>query len=253
MKKNTKNGYAISVLHMSKRFVVHHEKPTISERIFSRGSESFYALRNVSFRIKQGERVGVLGPNGSGKTTLLKILSGITCQSSGSVHIQGFLVPIIDLEAGFHPDLNGMENISLNGLIVGMDAQAISLKKDAILAYSGITKFADVPLFTYSQGMKLRLGFSIAIHADPDILVLDEGIAAGDQEFQDMAYKSMKDIFTRGKTVIIASHWLEFIERNCTRILVLDHGKIVADGGPSLVAWYRTKNNLTSGRKVRRQ
>lgn len=185
-----KKKVSVSLERVTKQYVIRHEKPTLTDHIFQRSwSEEFKALDDVSTVFHPGERVGIVGDNGSGKTTLLKIIAGITAPTSGDVAVRGKVVSLIQLDAGFHSDLTGLENIYLNGLIVGMSRQEIQKKIKKIVQFSGIEKFIDAPLYTYSDGMKLRLGFSVAIHADPDILILDEGFMAGDAEFQNKIKK----------------------------------------------------------------
>jgi lipopolysaccharide transport system ATP-binding protein len=201
------------------------------EKFVKGKNETFWALKNINLTIRKGEKVGIIGPNGSGKTSLLKIISGITTPTTGTSYVQGKIVSLIDLEAGFHPDLTGEQNIYLNGMLLGMKKYEIAQNLKKIIAYADIGKFIDTPLFTYSSGMKLRLGFSIAIHADPDILILDEGMAVGDKFFFKKTQKKLRELFEAGKTILMVSHWLEFLEKNCQKIYILDKGKIVQEGG----------------------
>jgi ABC-type polysaccharide/polyol phosphate transport system ATPase subunit len=201
--------------------------------------EQFHALKNVSFEIDQGEKVGIIGPNGSGKTTILKICAGLTTPTSGQVSVNGKVVSLIELSAGFHPELTGEENIFLNGLIVGMTRQEIEAHYQKIVRFSGLKKFIDAPLYTYSSGMVLRLGFAVAVHSDPDILILDETIAVGDEAFRAKSLKKINEFFKQGKTVITVSHWLDYLKKYCTRILWLADGKIVRDGGTEIIKAYQ--------------
>ena len=173
-----------------------------------------------------------MGANGSGKTTLLKIITGITRPSSGVRKAYGRLISLIDLDAGFQEDLTGEQNIYLNGMLLGMKKQEINRHIESIIAYADIKQFIDAPLYTYSQGMKLRLGVSIAINTDPDILIFDEGLGVGDKQFNKRLRHTLKTSF-RDKTIIIATHDLELIKYQCNRILIMEHGKILHDGGPS--------------------
>lgn len=226
--------------NVTKKYTLRHEKPTLSDLFFLKThQEPFVAIDNMSMEIKSGEKLGVIGENGSGKTTLLKLLTGITSPTTGSVSVQGRVVSVIDAEAGFHPDLPGMQNIFLNGTLLGMSRNEIQSKLHEIIAFSGIGKFIDVPLFTYSTGMKLRLGFSIAAHSDPDLLIIDEAIAVGDNKFQKKIKRMIKQFFKKGKAVVIASHWLDFIKDNCDRVIVVHEGKIWDDGGPELIDVYK--------------
>ncbi|OGJ20267.1 MAG: hypothetical protein A3A82_02760 [Candidatus Pacebacteria bacterium RIFCSPLOWO2_01_FULL_47_12] len=222
-----KKQIAIELKHITKRYVLHHEKPTFSEQLVRRGKrEEFIALNDISLTIYKGESVGIIGPNGAGKTTLLKIIAGITTPTLGLVSVHGRVVSLIDLEAGFNPELTGEENIYLNGLVIGMRRKEIERVFKKIVAFADIGTFIDAPLYTYSQGMKLRLGFSVAVHADPDILILDEGMAVGDEEFRKKSGKRIKQFFKEGKTILIATHWLEYLRKNCTKLLNLQEGSI---------------------------
>lgn len=229
---------AISLVHISKKYEIHHEKPTLVEKFFKGKNETFWALRGIDLNIKRGEKVGIIGPNGSGKTTLLKIIAGITSPTSGVVRTHGKVVSLIDLEAGFHEDLTGIQNIYLNGMFLGMTKVEITHKLSAIIHFADIKQFIDAPLYTYSQGMKLRLGFAVAVHANPDILILDENISTGDADFQDKSLKKIQQFFRQGKTIIIVSHWLDFIQKNCDRLLFVRDGMIAADGGKRVTQTY---------------
>lgn len=222
-----KQNIAIKLTNISKRYTIHHEKPTLVERLTNGKDEEFWALKDISLTIKKGERVGIIGPNGSGKTTLLKIIAGITTPTSGTVETHGRIVSLIDLEAGFHPDLTGIQNIYLNGMLLGMSKYDITKKLDRIIRFADIKQFIDTPLFTYSSGMKLRLGFAVAIQAEPDTLILDEGFSAGDTNYRTKSLNKIQEFLQMGKTVLFVSHWLEFIQKNCRRILTLENGRII--------------------------
>lgn len=221
---------AIQLTRISKQYSIHHEKPTLVEKFVNAPNETFWALKNIDLTIKKGEKVGIIGPNGSGKTTLLKIIAGITAPTSGVVTTNGNIVSLIDLEAGFHPDLTGEQNIYLNGMILGMKRHEIDKNFDAIIQFADIKQFIDTPLFTYSEGMKLRLGFAVAVHANPDILILDEGLTVGDHDFQKKSQAKIQDFFRQGKTIVIASHWLDFLKKNCQRFIIMERGRIKNDG-----------------------
>lgn len=173
---------------------------------------------------------------------MLKIIAGITQPTQGKVEISGKVVSLIDPEAGFHPDLTGEENISLNGLLIGMSKNEILQKKQQIIDFADIGEFIHIPLYTYSAGMRMRLGFSVAIHSDPDILLLDEGVLAGDLTFRLKLNRKIDDLFESGKTVIVVSHWLEYLRKNCKRFLWVDGGKIKQDGGYSVAERYERLN-----------
>jgi ABC-type polysaccharide/polyol phosphate transport system ATPase subunit len=220
---------AVQLTHVGKKYEIHHEKPTLVEQFIKGRNETFWALGDISLNIQRGERVGIIGPNGSGKTTLLKIIAGITKPTTGTVTTWGKVVSLIDLEAGFHEDLSGYENIYLNGMLLGLSKSEIDRKIKKIIAFADIRQFIDVPLFRYSMGMKLRLGFAIASHANPDILIFDENIMAGDENFQKKTKAKVKELFHRGITIIMVSHVIEFIKNNCQRIIQLERGVVVHD------------------------
>lgn len=224
-----KNRDIIVLDKISKEYIIHHEKPTLIEKFFKGRNEKFLALKDIHLKIKSGECVGIMGDNGSGKTTLLKIMAGITNPTSGNVNINGHVISLIDLNAGFHDDLSGFQNIYLNGMFLGMTKKEIDKKLKSIIAFAGIRQFIDAPFFTYSQGMKLRLGFSVAIHSNPDILLLDENFAVGDNKFGKKSEDVINKFKKQRKTILIASHWKPFIKQNCERIIVLKNGKILND------------------------
>lgn len=217
---------AIRLTDVSKKYEIHHEKPTLVEKFIKGKNETFWALTNVNLTIKKGERVGIIGPNGSGKTTLLKIIAGITSPTKGKITTYGKIVSLIDLEAGFHPDLSGIQNIYLNGILLGMNKQNIASSITSIIRFANIKQFIDAPVYTYSQGMKLRLGFSIAVHSNPDILLLDENIAVGDADFQEKSKNWLNDYYKKGKTQLIASHMTDILNPMCDRIISVIKGKI---------------------------
>jgi teichoic acid transport system ATP-binding protein len=245
MSAKYRSSIAVNLRHVSKTYTLHHEKPTLIESVFKKSAhEQFVALDDVSLSIHKGEKVGLIGPNGAGKTTLLKTISGISTPNKGVVKTHGSVVSLIDLEAGFHPDLSGIENIFLNGMIIGMTKEQIKSNLQAIMDFADIGRFIDAPLYTYSQGMKLRLGFAVAIHADPDILILDEGFSTGDEAFRKKSDKKINEIFKQNKTIIIASHWLEYLKKNVQRIIWVDEGKIKADTDTSILnTYYNTMLN----------
>lgn len=216
---------AIQLTNVSKRYEIHHDKPTLIEKLTRGRNEIFWALRDINLTIRKGERVGIVGPNGAGKTTLLKIIAGITHPTTGTVVRNGKTVSLIDLEAGFHPDLTGLQNAYLNGMLLGMSKRQIERALPAIIAFADIGQFIDVPLFTYSFGMKLRLGFSIALHSNPDILILDESLGVGDAKFKRKSQRALQKLISQHKTFILVSHWMEFVRQNCDRVIELDKGQ----------------------------
>lgn len=239
MKQKKQKDIAIQLSHVTKTYELHHEKPTFAEKLVKRQTkETFTALNDINLTIYKGEKVGIIGANGSGKTTLLKIIAGITTPNNGKVKTKGKIVSLIDLEAGFHPDLTGIENIYLNGLVIGMSKQEIVEKLDEIITFADIGNFIDAPLYTYSEGMKLRLGFSIAVYADPEILILDEGISAGDQGFQEKSGKKIEEFFEANKTILVVSHWAEYLEKHVERIIWIEKSQIKADGVKNVLKMY---------------
>ena len=237
------SSLAVKLQGVSKIYTIHHEKPTLVEKFINHKEEKFVALNDINLEIKKGEKVGIIGPNGSGKTTLLKIIAGITSPTKGKVKTWGKIISIIDLEAGFHPDLTGEQNIYLNGMILGMQRESIKDRIKKIINFADIGSFIDTPLFTYSEGMKLRLGFSIAVHANPDILILDESMWAGDLEFEKKSTAKLKEFFRMKKTILVVSHWLSYIEKNCKRVLLIDEGKIIRDGSIKVINEYRKQQS----------
>jgi ABC-type polysaccharide/polyol phosphate transport system ATPase subunit len=236
---------AISIQDATKYYILHHSKPTLIERFFDKSeTEKFHALKDVNITVHKGEKVAIIGKNGSGKTTLLKMICGITRQNSGKVKIRGRVVSLIDLEAGFHPEMNGYENIMLNALVIGMARDEIHKNMQDIVDFAGIGSFIDAPLYTYSEGMKLRLGFSVAVHANPDILVLDEMIATGDAGFQKKCVAKINQFFKEGKTIITVSHNILFLEENYDRFIWLDNGQVREDGGLEVMESYKRYWNI---------
>jgi ABC-type polysaccharide/polyol phosphate transport system ATPase subunit len=223
------NTIAIKLINISKKYEIHHEKPTLVEKFVKGPNETFWALHNINLTIRKGECVGIIGPNGSGKTTLLKIVAGITTPTSGTVETYGNVVSLIDLEAGFHPDLTGIQNIYLNGMLLGMTKRKIDKQLHHIIEFADIKQFIDTPVFTYSQGMKLRLGFSIAIYSNPEILILDESMAVGDAQFQAKINHLYKQLFKRYISIIFVSHMLGTLTPGYQRVIEINHGKIVRD------------------------
>lgn len=189
-------------------------------------SENFWALRDVSFQVRQGEVLGIIGPNGAGKSTILKILTRITYPTMGEIKLRGKVASLLEVGTGFHQELTGRENIFLNGAVLGMRQAEIRQKFDEIVAFSGIEDFLDTPVKHYSSGMYVRLAFSVAAHLDADILFVDEVLAVGDVEFQKKSLGRMEKITKEGRTVIFVSHNLDAVSRLCNRVLYLDHGKV---------------------------
>lgn len=195
-----------------------------------RVDDHIWALDDVSFSVRSGEVVGIIGRNGAGKTTLLKILSRITKPTSGCAQIHGRLGSLLEVGTGFHPELTGRENIVLNGAILGMRRQEVEARFDEIVAFSGIAKFLDTPVKRYSSGMYVRLAFAVAAHLEPDILLVDEVLAVGDAEFQKKCLGKMRSVVGQGRTVLFVSHNMAAVKSLCDRALLLDAGSVVAEG-----------------------
>lgn len=199
----------------------------------SGGEDCFWALRDVSFEVKHGEAVGIIGRNGAGKSTLLKILSRITVPSRGQSIINGRVASLLEVGTGFHPELTGRENIFLNGAILGMNKEEVRRKFDAIVAFTEIEKFIDTPVKRYSSGMYIRLAFGIAAHLEPDILIVDEALAVGDVQFQKKCLGKMEDVGKEGRTVLFVSHNMQAVRQFCRSSILLDNGGIAMIGQSS--------------------
>src|SRR6202162_344685 len=198
-------------------------------------SAQMWALRNVSFQVNEGEALGIVGHNGAGKTTILKILSGITTPTAGEITIRGRLAALVEVSSGFHPELTGIENVYLHGAMLGMRRSEIRQKLDSIIEFSGVGRYIEVPVKRYSSGMFVRLGFAIAAHLDPDILLLDEVLAVGDAAFQAKCLERIAELRKDGRTLVFISHDLAAVYRLCDRALLLSHGSILSDGPPRQV------------------
>lgn len=207
--------------------------------------EEFWALKDVSFEIKQGDRVGFLGRNGAGKSTLLKILSRIVEPTKGRITINGRVASLLEVGTGFHPELTGRENIFLNGAILGMSREEIKRKFDEIVAFAEVEKFLDTPVKRYSSGMYVRLAFAVAAHLEPEILIVDEVLAVGDVQFQKKCLGKMQDVSKdQGRTVLFVSHNMDAIQRLCSQCVMLERGRLTAQGDTdSIVARYMSNNS----------
>jgi ABC-type polysaccharide/polyol phosphate transport system ATPase subunit len=203
--------------------------------------KAFWALQDANFSVRRGETLGIIGANGAGKSTLLSLLAGTRKPTTGSIAMNGVVSSLLELGAGFHPDLTGRENVFLNGAIMGISKEAMHDRFDAIVEYSGIGEFIDQPVKNYSSGMYVRLGFAVAVEVDPDILLIDEVLAVGDSDFQQKCITKMEEFRAQGKTMLIISHDLPTIQRISDRILLLEKGKIMGLGDPdSLVDQYES-------------
>ncbi|MCX6181576.1 MAG: polysaccharide ABC transporter ATP-binding protein [Bacteroidetes bacterium] len=216
------------------------------KNLSSFGDESedvFWALKDISFEVKQGDALGIIGMNGAGKSTLLKVLSRITEPTSGEISIKGRVASLLEVGTGFHADLTGRENIFLNGTILGMTRKEINQKMEEIIEFSGVRKFIDTPVKRYSSGMRVRLAFSVAAHLDPEILIIDEVLAVGDYEFQNKCIGKMQDVARGGKTILFVSHNMAAINQLCSRAILLKQGQKIADGTVSeIIEAYKNAN-----------
>jgi ABC-2 type transport system ATP-binding protein len=237
------SSVAISVEEVSKKFRLHSEKNQYLKTAILRGRraryEEFWALSDVSFDVPSGSTYGIIGSNGSGKSTMLKCISGILTPDKGTVSVNGRIAALLELGAGFHPELSGRENISMNGAILGMSRKDIHLKYDEIVEFSGLEKFIDVPVKNYSSGMTVRLGFAIAINVEPEILIIDEVLAVGDSSFQQKCYEKIEDFRHQGRTIVIVSHGLSDVARLCDTVAWLEKGNLRSIGnGYEIVSEY---------------
>lgn len=245
------SDYIIKVENLSKSYQIKHHhaerytalRDVITNNVKHMGSrllgrrnghgptqETFWALNDVSFEVKPGERVGIIGRNGAGKSTLLKILSRITEPTAGRVRLRGRIASLLEVGTGFHPELTGRENIFLNGAILGMTREEIKRKFDEIVAFAEVEKFLDTPVKRYSSGMYVRLAFAVAAHLEPEILVVDEVLAVGDAAFQKKCLGKMGEVASEGRTVLFVSHNMAAIQSLCSKAVLLDKGKIVTGG-----------------------
>ncbi len=248
---NSVNDAAIAVENVGKRYLIRHERSqrevryrtfrdAVTESItnlFNRQKtapkkfEDFWALNDVNFHVEQGEVIGLIGRNGAGKSTMLKILSRITEPTSGRIVLNGRIASLLEVGTGFHPELTGRENIFMNGAILGMTKSEIKRKFDEIVAFADIERFLDTPVKRYSSGMGVRLGFAVAAHLEPEILLIDEVLAVGDAAFQKKCLGKMGEVATQeGRTIIFVSHNMASIQRLCSRVVVLEQGRVSFDG-----------------------
>jgi lipopolysaccharide transport system ATP-binding protein len=207
----------------------------LPDLIRSMSAHRFFALDGISLEVQKGEAVGVIGSNGSGKSTLLGLIAGVIGPQKGTVEVRGRVAPLLELGAGFHYELTGYENIVLNGVLMGLTRREVATRMEAIVAFSGLEASLNEPLRTYSSGMVARLGFSVAVHLDPDILLIDEILAVGDTHFQARCYERLEEFRRQGTTFVIVSHALAEIRYLCDRVIWLAAGKIMMQGKPDEV------------------
>ncbi|MCW2658397.1 MAG: transporter ATP-binding protein [Jatrophihabitans sp.] len=238
----------IRVDDVSKRFVIRKDNSLKERLVNARRSkehrEEFWALRNVSLDIQSGHTLGLIGHNGSGKSTLLKLIGGILTPTSGFVERRGRLAALLELGAGFHPDLTGRENVYLNASILGLTRKQTDLYFDSIVDFAGIEPFIDTQVKFYSSGMYIRLAFAVAVHVDPEILLVDEVLAVGDEPFQRKCLDRIKQFQHDGRTIVLVTHSLEQVRQMCDRVVLLESGIVVVDGEPSdAVRHFREQNS----------
>jgi ABC-type polysaccharide/polyol phosphate transport system ATPase subunit len=229
-------GTAIEVRGVSKRFRLYHEKlNTLKERATHFGRvpfEEFWALEDIDLEVEVGETVGLLGHNGSGKSTLLKCIAGILQPTSGEIQVTGRVASLLELGAGFHPDLTGRENVFLNGSVLGMARRDVERRFDEIVAFAELEPFIDNQVKHYSSGMYIRLGFAVAVNVEPDVLLVDEVLAVGDESFQRKCLDRVRKFQREGRTIVFVTHGPDFARQICDRCAVLDRGRVVTIGPP---------------------
>jgi ABC-2 type transport system ATP-binding protein len=231
-------GFAIEVDDVSKRFRIYREKPSsLKQRLLSGRirAEDFWALRDVSFDVDEGESLALIGHNGSGKSTLLKVVAGILRPTGGTVRQRGRIAALLELGAGFHPELTGRENVYLNASFLGLSRKETDRVYDDIVAFAELEDFMGTAVKFYSSGMLVRLGFACAVHVDPDILLIDEVLAVGDESFQARCLDRVRSFQRQGRTIVLVTHALDMVRQLCDRAVMLDHGRVHASGGPDEV------------------
>ena len=246
---------AIRFHHVSKKFTLHHTQPRSFQELLLRAlrresnrAEEFWALRDVCLDIAPGQTVGFIGPNGSGKSTALKLMAGILEPTEGTIAVNGRLAALLELGAGFHPDLSGRENIYLNGALLGFSRADIRRRFDEIVAFAELESFIDMPVKHYSSGMYVRLGFAVAVHLDPDILLVDEVLAVGDAAFQRKCLERIYEMKRRGVTIVLVSHDLDTVQRLCDTAVWFERGKVRAVGQPTDVVMAYMNRTTTQQR-----
>lgn len=236
------NQTAVKVDHVSMKFNLSTEKLDSLKEFFIKKVkgevkyDEFWALTDINFELKKGERLGILGLNGAGKSTLLKVIAGVYRPTEGKVTRKGVLAPLLELGAGFDPQYTARENIYLYGAVLGYSKEFLDSKFDEIIEFAELQKFVDVPIKNYSSGMKSRLGFAICTAVNPDILILDEVLSVGDAKFRKKSEKKVTDMFDSGVSVLFVSHSLEQVKRICDKAIILDHGKMISYGDVETVA-----------------
>ncbi len=247
------NGYAVEISDVSKMFKLYHENVrSLKEKVLffrRRGYEEFWALKDINIDVEPGETLGIIGANGSGKSTLLKCITKILYPTTGKVTSKGSIAALLELGAGFQPDLTGRENVYLNASILGFSKKEVDKRFDEIVAFAELERFIDNHVRNYSSGMYIRLGFAVAINVDPDILIIDEVLAVGDEAFQRKCIERIEDIQESGKTIIFVTHNVEITKEICTRVVMLDQGRMVKEGKPREVVnyYHQTMESVDEG------
>jgi ABC-2 type transport system ATP-binding protein len=243
----------LQVHDVTKTFRIHHERAkSLKQFIAARARnryETFYALRDVTFEVREGEAVGVIGHNGSGKSTLLKCMAGILRPNAGSIAVHRRMAALLELGAGFTPELSGRDNVFLNASILGMSRRDIARRFDDIVEFSGLAKFIDSPVLTYSSGMYVRLAFAVAINVDPELLLIDEILAVGDVTFQQKCFEKFVEFREQGRTLVLVTHDMTSVRDFCDRALWLEHGRISGEGDPSELVDAYTESMLGGERE----
>ncbi len=250
----------LEIQNISKLFRIYHEKlpyETLGSKLMkpwhffsNRSAEDFWALKNISFQVEQGESIGIIGKNGAGKSTLLKILSKITPPTEGKIISRGRIASLLEVGTGFHPELTGRENIFLNGSILGMRKKEINASFDEIIDFSGVEKFVDTQLKHYSSGMQLRLAFAVAAFLNPEILIIDEVLAVGDADFQKKCIGKMEGVTKSGRTILFVSHQMGLVNQLCSRAILLNNGKVqINDKTDIVTSRYLTLGDMESVNK----
>ena len=217
-------------LHITRKQTL---KASLNRRLHRRRDAAFWALRNVSFTVRQGESVGVIGPNGAGKSTLLQVLAGIITPSEGWVEVDGHVSSLLTLGVGFDTDLSGTDNIRLAGAFMGIDHKQVEERLPGIVAYADLGEFIDAPIKTYSSGMRARLGFAIATAVEPDILILDEVLSTGDAAFRTKSKQRVGELVREAKAIVLVTHDMNWVQEYCTRAILIEKGRIVLEGAPN--------------------
>jgi ABC-type polysaccharide/polyol phosphate transport system ATPase subunit len=227
---------AVQFRNVSKSFLIRDSRSLrelASSLLGGRGlGHRFYALQDVTFSVERGQTLGIIGRNGSGKSTALKLMAGVTAPSTGEVLVSGRVSPLIELGAGFHPDLTGRENVHLNASILGMSSQETDEQFDSIVEFAELQEFIDTPVKRYSSGMYVRLGFAVAVHSSPDLLLVDEVLSVGDTFFQEKSLAKMHDFREKNTTIVVVSHNPALVGEFCERVIWIDKGHLRADGSP---------------------